>query len=928
MRALGLKGLLFIFLADFCLTSTAQTIYSVDASAVSTTIKTGQLRMGNPGPAGKELIVNNRYLTLAGKPILPVMGEMQFSREPRSQWETLLLKMKACGISIVSFYVFWNHHEEIEGQFNWSDNKNLHAFVQLCAKHGLWVFPRIGPWVHGEARYGGTPDWLLAKSNLHDRSNDPLYQHYAAEWYKEVAAQLKGLLYKDGGPVIGIQLENEYAHGKAGEPHIAWLKQTAMKYGLDVPMYTVTGWGDGSVPDHEVIPMWGAYPDAPWNGSLDKNTDCTEFRFMAYRNSDKIGNDLAKAKTAYLDYGDFPYFTCEMGVGIENTNQRRLQIGPIDGLGLIMARVGSGVNLPGYYIFTGGSNPHGLLTTLEENQAETGYPNTNPIISYDFQAAIRESGELNKPYYEIKKLHYFLNEFGSRLAPMAPVFPARQSDFQYTVRAKDNNAFLFGMNYCRHSPSAEVNNVHFSIKLKQEVLDFPSKPITIPDSSLFIWPVNFPLHDVLLKYATAQPLCTIADKWVFIQDMDNAPEFCFDAANIDKLESANGSVNRENGRYIVSGLRPGRDCVITLREKNGTVQKLILLSKEEAKQAWLFSAGEQKNFFLSDADLYLNGETLHASTTLDNIHLAALSGEKSGSVFKDFTYSVRRPKINLAVVPLKPLTDAKWLKSNAPDSLNGNNAPLHHFFLKQFNLDNPSKIRMATLTIALQSTCKIRVNNSWIDQVITLDSMNTVNLTTYLQKGENELLLDFPFKAGQKAFAANLTVEYQNRDRVTFLTDETWYNMDALSCPDYRSRDGGYAPPMIITPVEALNMPLRDRLVFRLAFPSSCLDSLDNLYLRMIYTGDKAKIWLDQQLAADDFFNGCPWTVGLNRLGIHRSEAHLQLEITPLAADARVYFDDQPAKEAATRASLKDIRLQSQYGVDIKIKTLGPQSSP
>ena len=78
------------------------------------------LKMGNPGPAGKELLVNNHYLMLNGQPIIPVMGEVHFSRIPRSQWEDVILKMKACGINVIPTYVLWIHHEEIEGQFEWS----------------------------------------------------------------------------------------------------------------------------------------------------------------------------------------------------------------------------------------------------------------------------------------------------------------------------------------------------------------------------------------------------------------------------------------------------------------------------------------------------------------------------------------------------------------------------------------------------------------------------------------------------------------------------------------------------------------------------------------------------------------------------------------------------------------------------------------
>jgi len=211
------------------------------------------------------------------------------------------------------------------------------------------------------------------KKFLVDRSADPVYQQYVEKYFAQIGLQLKGLMFKDGGPVIGIQLENEYWKGKAGEPYMMWLKQTAIKNGLDVPLYTVTGWGDGSVPPGEVIPLWGGYPDESWVPDIDKITGCGNYSFSSFRNDETIGNAQVKKKDTYLDHTQIPYFTCEMGVGIFVSTHRRPVISPLDGLGLIMSKIGSGGNLLGYYIFAGGSNPLGVYNTMEENKEETGY---------------------------------------------------------------------------------------------------------------------------------------------------------------------------------------------------------------------------------------------------------------------------------------------------------------------------------------------------------------------------------------------------------------------------------------------------------------------------------------------------------------------------------------------------------------------------
>jgi hypothetical protein len=184
-------------------------------------------------PSGGTLAVNSRYLLRDGRPWLPVMGEFHFTRYPESRWEEEILKMKASGVEIVATYVIWIHHEEIEGQFDWKGRRDLRTFGQLCAKHGMYLEARIGPWSHAEVRNGGFPDWLLKKGPT--RVNDPVYLSYVRAWYGQIAQQLKGQLWKNGGPVIGIQLENEYSNRGpgAGDAHILELKRLALESGLD-----------------------------------------------------------------------------------------------------------------------------------------------------------------------------------------------------------------------------------------------------------------------------------------------------------------------------------------------------------------------------------------------------------------------------------------------------------------------------------------------------------------------------------------------------------------------------------------------------------------------------------------------------------------------------------------------------------------------
>ena len=86
--------------------------------------------------------------------------------------------------------------------------------MELGGKHGLYVWARVGPWDHGEVRNGGLPDWVLQKTKT--RENDPQYLKYVERFYGEIGRQLSGQFWKDGGPIIGVQIENEYHRGRPG----------------------------------------------------------------------------------------------------------------------------------------------------------------------------------------------------------------------------------------------------------------------------------------------------------------------------------------------------------------------------------------------------------------------------------------------------------------------------------------------------------------------------------------------------------------------------------------------------------------------------------------------------------------------------------------------------------------------------------------
>jgi beta-galactosidase len=573
-------------------------------------------------PSGGVLSVNSRYLTLNGKPWLPVMGEFHFSRYPREQWEEEILKMKAAGVNIIASYVIWIHHEEIKGQFDWSGQRDLRAFAELCAKHQMLLVARIGPWDHGEVRNGGLPDWVLKQGPM--RENDPIYLASVRSWYGQIGTQLNGLLWKDGGPVIGIQLENEYSKRGpgAGEEHILELKKIAIDSGLDAPLYLVTGWDDAAVPPRAVIPVYGGYPAAPWDGSIGKlpPPEIYAFRFQSRvaANVNTAGEQGARgAQPAAQD--SLPYLTAEIGGGIEDTYHRRPVIAADDIAAIFPVMLGAGVNLYGTYMFQGGESPDGKLSTLQESQA-TGYPNDLPIKSYDFQAPLGEFGQERASLRKLKVFQYFLNDFGADLAPMTvhapdslPCDPANLSVPRAAVRSKGDSGFIFFNNHVRGASMPAWPATQFLVHLPGRTLAVPRHPVDLPSGAYFIWPFNLHADGATLRYSTAQLFTRLSDGGVttlYFEAIPGIPaEVAFDAATVRSLHASSGETQRDGDAIYVSGVKPGLDSQIEVVAKSGESIRFVVLSAREAEDAWKVRIGGADHLLITGDDFFADPET-------------------------------------------------------------------------------------------------------------------------------------------------------------------------------------------------------------------------------------------------------------------------------------------------------------------------------
>lgn len=596
----------------------AQTLLTIDASAPTPTPKAGHLHMGTDvSPSGERLAINSQYLMRNGTPWLPVMGEFHYSRSPAASWEAELQKMKSAGVNIVASYVIWNHHEEMEGQFKWRGNRDLRRFVRLCAKVGLDVVVRIGPWAHAEVRYGGVPDWVV--NAMPTRGNDPQYLRFVERLYAQIGHQLKGQLWKQGGRVIGVQLENEYnlkGPGQ-GEAHIRTLKALALKAGMDVPLYTVTGWDGAIYPSGEVTPVFGGYPDEPWGRTT---TELPPKETYAFRFDSRVSGDLGAQTaatapgTAETDMGLTPFLGAEYGAGLPAMYRRRTVVSPDDIASMLPVQLGSGVNLLGYYMFHGGRNPVGR-TTLEESTASGGY-NDTPTISYDFQAPLGPDGQQRPVLARLRPFHYFLQDFGARLAPMTvrkpervPATPTDLHTPRLAVRSKGDTGFLFVNNHVRQYAMPAHQQLRFSVKLPGQTVVFPQQPVNVADGSYFIWPINFDLDGMRMTYATAQPVARLDAGqdglvYVFAAAAGIPVELGFDAALGPYLSTPAARVVRADGGLVVDRIQPGSSAVLTLKRPHARPVTLLVLTPEQVQQLSIGELAGQRRLVLSGQETY------------------------------------------------------------------------------------------------------------------------------------------------------------------------------------------------------------------------------------------------------------------------------------------------------------------------------------
>ncbi|XP_050571015.1 beta-galactosidase-1-like protein 2 isoform X2 [Cygnus atratus] len=178
------------------------------------------------------LQTENSQFLLEGMPFRIFGGSMHYFRVPREYWEDRMLKMKACGLNTLTTYVPWNLHEQTRGKFDFSQDLDLEAFLSLAAKNGLWVILRPGPYICSEWDLGGLPSWLLQDPEMQLRTTYKGFTEAVDAYFDHLLPIVVPLQYKKGGPIIAVQVENEYGSYAKDPNYMAYVKMALLSRGI------------------------------------------------------------------------------------------------------------------------------------------------------------------------------------------------------------------------------------------------------------------------------------------------------------------------------------------------------------------------------------------------------------------------------------------------------------------------------------------------------------------------------------------------------------------------------------------------------------------------------------------------------------------------------------------------------------------------
>ena len=350
---------------------------------------------------GGTFTTGDKTFLLNGKPFVVKAAELHYPRIPRAYWEHRIKMCKALGMNTICLYVFWNIHEQEEGKFDFTGNNDVAAFCRLAQKNGMYVIVRPGPYVCAEWEMGGLPWWLLKKKDIRLRKQDPYFMQRVEIFEKEVGKQLAPLTIQNGGPIIMVQVENEYGSYGKDKPYVSAIRDIVRKSGFDKVSLFQCDWSSNFL-----------------NNGLDDLTWTMNFGTGA--NIDQQFKRLSEVRP------NAPKMCSEFWSGWFDKWRARHETRPakdmVEGMDEMLSK---GISFSLYMTHGGTSFGH---------WAGANSPGFQPdVTSYDYDAPINEYGHTTPKYFELREMMAKHND-GKKLpaVPKAPMPLVSVPTFKFT----------------------------------------------------------------------------------------------------------------------------------------------------------------------------------------------------------------------------------------------------------------------------------------------------------------------------------------------------------------------------------------------------------------------------------------------------------------------------------------------------------------
>ena len=307
-----------------------------------------------------------------GKPVKLISGAVHYFRNMPDNWTDIFKKLKALGCNCAETYCAWNMHEKQPGVFDFSGNLNIAEFIKAAGKEGLMVIVRPGPYICAEWEFGGLPWWIQTEPNMEIRCSNKEYIRYFDRYLDRLFEEIRPLLCTNGGPVIMLQCENEYGYYGDDKEYLKYLRDSYIKKGINVPLFTSDGTGMEHLLDGSIE---GCLPTLNFGSKVEEH-----FRTF---------NTL---------FPDKPKMCMEMWDGWFDAwgDEKHHTTSPEDYAQVVddMLKIGS-LNM---YMFIGGTN---FGFTSGANHYEKFAPD---VTSYDYDALLTECGDITPKYLAVRKV--------------------------------------------------------------------------------------------------------------------------------------------------------------------------------------------------------------------------------------------------------------------------------------------------------------------------------------------------------------------------------------------------------------------------------------------------------------------------------------------------------------------------------------------